>query len=138
MHGRHIAELTHELRRSASALVARRTREQQALRARLDAGDVRRSLAAIRGRMIAVDGRLTAASRRARDQAHAKLAAVSARLEALSPLAVLARGYAVAWNADRTAIIRRASQLSPGDRVRVTLHEGELDCEVRSHHGSDH
>jgi exodeoxyribonuclease VII large subunit len=55
---------------------------------------------------------------------------LAGRLENLSPLAVLARGYAVCWNAERTAIIRRASATSPGDRVHVTLHEGELDCEV--------
>jgi exodeoxyribonuclease VII large subunit len=138
MQGRHIAELSHELRRSATALIARRRREQQSLRARLDARDVRRNLAAIRGRLVAAEGRLIAATRRTRDGLHAKLAAAAARLDALSPLAVLARGYAVAWNGDRSAIIRKASQVSPGDRVRVTLREGELDCEVRSHHGSDH
>jgi exodeoxyribonuclease VII large subunit len=138
MQGRHIAELSHELRRSATTLIARRRREQQSLRARLDARDVRRNLAAIRGRLVAAEGRLIAATRRTRDGLHAKLAAAAARLDALSPLAVLARGYAVAWNGDRSAIIRKASQVSPGDRVRVTLHEGELDCEVRSHHGSDH
>jgi exodeoxyribonuclease VII large subunit len=138
MQGRHIAELSHELRRSATTLIARRRREQQSLRARLDARDVRRNLAAIRGRLVAAEGRLIAATRRTRDGLHAKLGAAAARLDALSPLAVLARGYAVAWNGDRSAIIRKASQVSPGDRVRVTLQEGELDCEVRSHHGSDH
>jgi exodeoxyribonuclease VII large subunit len=137
MQGRHVAELSHALRRSAATLIARRTRDQQSLRARLDARDVRRNLAAIRGRLVAAEGRLIAATRRRRDGLHATLAAAAARLDALSPLAVLARGYAVAWNGDRSAIIRKASQVSPGDRVRVTLHEGELDCEVRSH-GSDH
>ena len=53
------------------------------------------------------------------------------RLESLSPLAVLARGYAVCWNADQTRIIRRAAQASVGDRVTVTLSEGELNCDVR-------
>ena len=28
-------------------------------------------------------------------------------------------------------IIRSAAAVGPGDHVRVTLHEGELDCEVR-------
>jgi exodeoxyribonuclease VII large subunit len=138
MRGRHIVELTHELRRSATALLARRAREQRALHARLDASDVRRTLAASRGRLVATDGRLQAAGRRTRDGAAGRLTALAARLDALSPLAVLARGYAVAWNADRTSIIRRASDVAAGDRVRVTLHEGELDCEVRSSHGSDH
>ena len=52
------------------------------------------------------------------------------RLENLSPLAVLARGYAVCWNADRTAIIRDADQVAPGERFRVTLQRGELRGQV--------
>ena len=53
------------------------------------------------------------------------------RLETLSPLAVLGRGYAVCWNADRTQALRDAADVARGDRVRVTLAKGELDCEVR-------
>ena len=71
-------------------------------------------------------------------RAQARLLALAGRLDNLSPLAVLARGYAVCWNADRTAIVRTAAAVTPGDRVRVTLHEGELDCEVRGSHGPDH
>jgi exodeoxyribonuclease VII large subunit len=44
---------------------------------------------------------------------------------------VLGRGYAVAWNADRTRVLRDAAAVAPGDTVRVTLHQGELDCEVK-------
>ena len=138
MQARHIAELSHALRRSTTAIVARRTREHEARRLRLEARDVRRALTGIRGRLTAADGRLHAVARRTRERALARLAALTGRLETLSPLAVLARGYAVCWNADRTAIVRGASAVSSGDRVRVTLNEGELDCEVRSSHGSDH
>jgi exodeoxyribonuclease VII large subunit len=60
----------------------------------------------------------------------ARLRATAARLHTLSPLAVLGRGYAVCWNDDRTRIIRDASTVSAGERVRVTLERGELECEV--------
>jgi exonuclease VII large subunit len=43
---------------------------------------------------------------------------------------VLARGYAVCWNGDRTAVIRDASSVAVGDAVTVTLARGELSCEV--------
>jgi exodeoxyribonuclease VII large subunit len=138
LQGRHISELTHALRRSAATLVARRGREHQARHARLESTDVRRSLAGIRGRIVAAETRLRAVARRDRDRAEARLTALAGRLETLSPVAVLARGYAVCWNGDRTAIVRRASQVHEGDRVRVTLNQGELDCEVRGRHGSDH
>jgi exodeoxyribonuclease VII large subunit len=137
MQGRHVSELTHALRRSGTALVARRAREHQGRVSRLEANDVRRRLAAMRGRIDAADSRLHAIAGRVCERARSRFAALTGRLETLSPLAVLARGYAVCWNDDRTAIIRQASAVTPGDRVRVTLHEGELDCEVRSAHGSD-
>ena len=57
--------------------------------------------------------------------------AAAARLDSLSPLAVLGRGYAVCWNADRTRIVRDAATVAPGDQVTVTLNRGELRCHVR-------
>ena len=132
MRGRHAAELAHQLRRIAGAHVARRERAYRALRLRLEARDLRRHLAVIRSRLAAAGGRLDAADRTVRHRAQARLASVAGRLENLSPLAVLARGYAVCWNADRTAIIRSASAVAAGDRVRVTLQNGELHCEVRA------
>jgi exodeoxyribonuclease VII large subunit len=138
MRGRHLAELTHTLKRAAAALTARRIREHQLLRSRLDAQDVRRHLAGFRSGLASRETRLQAAFGRRRDRATLRVRECVARLESLSPLAVLARGYAVAWNGDRSAILRSASEVTPGDRVRVTLHDGEIDCEVRSSHGSDH
>jgi exodeoxyribonuclease VII large subunit len=131
MRGRHAAELTHQLRRAATAHLARRERAYRGLRLRLESRDLRRSLSNIRSRLGAADSRLGAAAGRARHRAESRLSSLAGRLENLSPLAVLARGYAVCWNEERTAIIRSASAVSPGDRVRVTLQEGELQCDVR-------
>lgn len=131
LRGRTAAELTHRLRRAATSHIARRQQQYRALRLALEARDVRRRLASIRGRLTAADGRLTAAARRTRDRADARFRVLVGRLENLSPLAVLARGYAVCWNENRTAIIYNAAAVRSGDRVRVTLHEGELHCDVR-------
>jgi len=60
------------------------------------------------------------------------LRTLAGRLESLSPLAVLGRGYAVCWNEERTAIVRSAGSVAPGDRVHVTLADGEIDCRVDS------
>lgn len=130
MHGRHAAELTHELKRGVLALLARQGREYRALRQRLDAQDIRRRLAASRGRLTTADERLRAAAVRGRERADTRFRVLAGRLESLSPLGVLARGYAVCWNADRTAIIRSAADVTPGDRVLVTLNEGEITCKV--------
>ena len=130
LHGRHAADLTHQLKRAMLARLARQGRDFRALRQRLDAQDVRRRLAASRGRLTTADERLRAAAVRGRERADTRFRVLAGRLESLSPLAVLARGYAVCWNADRTAIVRSADMVTPGDRVKVTLHEGEITCKV--------
>jgi exodeoxyribonuclease VII large subunit len=135
MRGRHAADLAHELRRALRARVAARERTYQSLRLALETFDLRRRLGRVRTRLVAADGRLAGASARSRHRADGRLRGAAARLEALSPLAVLGRGYAVCWNADRTVVIRDSAAVAKGDRVRVTLARGELDCNVitRSH-----
>jgi exodeoxyribonuclease VII large subunit len=130
MRGRHAADLAHELRRELRARIAGRERQYRELRLKLETFDVRRRFGAIRTRLAGVDGRLGTAAARAQHAKAARLAAAAARLDTLSPLAVLGRGYAVVWNADRTAIVRDARTVTEGDRVQVTLERGELDCTV--------
>ena len=94
--------------------------------------DAGRRLAEIRTRLVSVDGRMRGAAARRRDRARAQLQHAVGRLETLSPLAVLGRGYAVAWNADKTSVLRDASTVAAGDTVHVRLERGELKCEVHS------
>ena len=131
MRGRHVAELSHDLHRAGRGVTAPRLRRYQTLRLRLEAHDMRRTLAQIRNRLVGGRGLLQSAMTKRYHLADARFKAGAARLDSLSPLAVLARGYAVCWNGDRTAIVRDAGNVSSGDRVRVTLHRGELDCEVK-------
>jgi len=130
MRGRHAADLTHELRRGLRAQVSARERLYQSLRLGLETFDLRRRLGRVRTRLVAADGRLASASADRRHRADGRLRGAAARLHALSPLAVLGRGYAVCWNADRTVVIRDAAAVAKGDRLRVTLARGELDCAV--------
>ena len=132
MRGRHAAELTHEMRRALRASIARRERTYQALRLALETFDLRRRLGRVRTRLVTDEGRLAAAIAKRRHAADARLRGAAARLESLSPLAVLGRGYAVCWNADRTEIIRNAESVRDGDRIRVTLDRGELQADVQS------
>ena len=130
MRGRHCAETTHALRNAARSGLSRRTRRYQELRNNLEQFDLQRRLGTIRARLIRVDGALRTAATERNHLAGSQLQNCAARLESLSPLGVLGRGYAVCWNADRTKVIRKASEVSSGDRVRVTLAEGELQCNV--------
>jgi exodeoxyribonuclease VII large subunit len=56
-------------------------------------------------------------------------AGTAARLEVLSPLKTLSRGYAIASTGDGT-VLTDTSQLAAGDRVCLQLHRGKALCRV--------
>jgi len=130
MLGRRTDDVSHQLLRAIRTRLGRRERAYQVLRLTLERFEVGRRFAAVRTRLVAADGRLRANVDRRVHGADARFRANAARLESLSPLAVLGRGYAVCWNADRTAIIRDEAAVTSGDKVHVKLERGELDCTV--------
>src|SRR5262249_10768121 len=117
MRGRHAAELTHQLQGTLRQGMDARARTYPALRQRLEQRDLARRLAAIRARLVAARGRLSGAAGRTRHRADVRFRALAGRLENLSPLAVLGRGYAVCWNADKSVVVRSAASVAPGDAV---------------------
>lgn len=130
MRGRHAAELDHQLRTAMTAALALDTRRWTTLRQRLEQRDLTRRLSLIRTRLSAADAKLGAAVQRAQHRSNSALRVLTGRLDSLSPLAVLARGYAVCWTEDRTSIVRDAAGVAEGDRVQVTLARGEIECRV--------
>ena len=54
------------------------------------------------------------------------------RLEGVSPLAVLARGYALVYGEGGT-LLTQSSQVSPGDELAITLREGRIWARVVEH-----
>ena len=123
-------DLQARLARVAHARTVRLGQRVDALRLRLQRRDVRRVAAELQTRLVRVDGRLRARVEARRLAALAQVRELAGRLNAMSPLAVLGRGYAVCWNEDRTSIIRTSRAVQPGDGVRVTLADGELACRI--------
>ena len=131
MRGRHVAELTGQVRAALRQRLANTARRVTASERSLERHDPRRRLASTRARLASGRSRLDAAVTRRQARADAGFRALAARLDSLSPLAVLGRGYAVCWDATRTRALRAADEAAPGDTVRVTLGRGELTCEVK-------
>ncbi len=140
MRDRRATELTNDLGRAIRDGLDVRARRHRTLRTALDTFDLRHRLAAVRGRLQAATSALGVAVSRRRLRLESRLGSAAGRLDSLSPLAVLGRGYAVCWDATGTRVLRRASETAPGEGVRVRLHEGELRCDVREiikQHGTD-
>ncbi len=60
-----------------------------------------------------------------------RLGELSGMLDLLSPLAILGRGYSLTYKLPEGILVRQAGILSRGDLIRVRLHEGKIECEVR-------
>ena len=96
--------------RLCAALPARLTREEQ-------------KLAVLRQRLLSA-GQGGLHKRRLR------FAQTVATLDAISPLRVLARGYAVATKGKRGAVVTDAAALEAGDTLHIRFAKGAADCRV--------
>jgi exodeoxyribonuclease VII large subunit len=90
---------------------------------------LRSRLAEARARFESAYGACNAAMQKQMTGAEKQLGLAAASLDALSPLAVLHRGYAIAHKEDGT-LLRDARSVSVGDSVRVRLAKGTLDSRV--------
>jgi len=96
---------------------------------RLARGLTARSQRAV-DRLDRTGDRLTSGIQVRVEQSRALLTAHSARLDALSPLKILARGYAVARDADGR-VLKQVKQLPAGREFRLRVTDGEVDARVR-------
>jgi exodeoxyribonuclease VII large subunit len=81
-----------------------------------------------------LQARLIAGMRRRLELAQSQWRQISQTLHALSPLATLARGFAIVQRADTGAIVSDAGTVKPGERVQARLARGRLDCLVEQTH----
>jgi exodeoxyribonuclease VII large subunit len=131
LRSREVSELGYQLARQMRERLTARSRRVAHVWRQLESFDLGRRLGSIRTRLATSDARLRAGIVRREHQAETRLRESAGRLASLSPLAVLGRGYAVAWDGSRSRVLRDAADVRPGDRVTVTLARGELDCDVR-------
>ena len=76
--------------------------------------------------------RLSLAVRRGLERCTHALESLGGKLEHLSPLKVLARGYSITRRADSAEVIKEAGQVAPGERIESWLDRGYLISCVES------
>ena len=96
---------------------------------RLAPAQLRGRLSDARARFDSAYTECNAATAARLEQAKTRLGLAAASLDALSPLAVLQRGYAIAQDKDGR-LVRDATAVAPGDALRVRLAKGRLNCRV--------
>jgi len=62
---------------------------------------------------------------------HGELRALAGKLDSLSPLAIMSRGYSICLRLPGREIVKESAMLVAGDQVDIRLHRGSVQCDVR-------
>jgi len=129
-------ELAGRLNAAPRRLVAARRARVETLRAELSRLSPARTLADLHQRFRRLDDNLARAGRSVLERRRAKLEVLGRSLQALGPEQTLARGYAIVFDSGGR-VLRDASQVAPGDRVRARLARGRLRARVEERDEGD-
>jgi exodeoxyribonuclease VII large subunit len=119
----------HSMERVLRTRIRGRRMRLRSVAERLRRSDVRQALAMRSARLARLRARLERAGASIIPRERERFSVAARALESLSPLAVLARGYAIAFN-EKREVIKRAADVRSGDMLRVRVHEGEIGCRV--------
>jgi exodeoxyribonuclease VII large subunit len=129
--GRHlqrIDEQEYRARERIRAVLALRERARRGLEARLQRFDMRPRLAADRRRLEAAETVAVQAIRIHLARRRSALQQLITKIEQLSPLRILERGYAIVSN--QQGIVKDPAEAPPGSAIHVRLAKGALQAEV--------
>ncbi len=125
-----IDDLVFRMAEIERALLQRYRSRLDVASARIRHFDLRRQLGGMRREIEAHVSALAAAAQRFLLQHRMSLEKASARLEELSPVKILERGYALVFDASGN-LIKDASQVKRGDDIRARLARGEIAAKVK-------
>ena len=129
-------DLSFRLERAERQLVERWRRRCESASAAVRHYDARQRLAAVRQRLEANERNLALAASARLLAGRSLLERLSAALKALSPLAILNRGYALVFNA-QGQLVKDAGRLSPGDEIAARVARGRLRARVQGVESSE-
>jgi exodeoxyribonuclease VII large subunit len=123
-----IGILERRYEKAALAVLDRSTDRFVALNARLAAQSPENRLKLTGEKLSALDKRRDAAFLRYMDRLERQLGEKAARLDSLSPLKVLSRGYSLVYKED--SLLSSSESLKKGDKVKITFGSGGAEAEI--------
>jgi exodeoxyribonuclease VII large subunit len=131
-HTQRLDDLDQRMRLALRANVLRKQQRLETLSTRLWRENPRHRLEALCAHAATLRQRLVTTFAGTLNALEQRLALASRTLDAVSPLATLARGFAVVSRADDGALLRDASQAAVGTEIEARLAEGRLRANVTS------
>ncbi len=132
---RAVGVLTGRLERACRGFVDRRREAAAKLAAAAVLSYPERLLEARRQRVDDLAADLRGVMERFLERLRLRRDALAGRLDALSPLAILTRGYALCRRSDDGRVVSSVTAVAPGERVDVLVSDGRLECDVRAVEG---
>jgi exodeoxyribonuclease VII large subunit len=120
----HLLRLAARLQEAARASIATRRAELARGRLGLERASPAGRVASERARMADLKARLLALQREVLSEAQRRFQRLEARLDAMSPLKVMSRGYAVAFRRRDGGVVRSISDVQPGELLGIKLASG--------------
>jgi len=124
-----VDDLTHRLAQAQRRIVEYQRRRFETLSAAVRHYDARRVLASMRKDLQAQTAALLSTLGTLLQERRRRFERMESTLQALSPLAILARGYALVFD-HAGGLLRDASKVQPGDTISARLAQGTLDARV--------
>lgn len=129
-------DLVYRLAQAQRGLIEKQRRRFETLSAAVRHYDVRRVLAGMRKDLNAQATALVSAFRNLLLERKVRLERMDTALQALSPLAILERGYALVFDASGK-LLKDAAQVKVGDEISVRLAKGTVEARVKKRRGSN-
>jgi exodeoxyribonuclease VII large subunit len=125
-----VDDLVNRLLHAERDVLERQRRRYETLSAAVRHYDLRLVLAGVRRELDARVSSMAAAARNTLLQKRARLERLASQMEALSPVAILERGYALVFDADGQ-LVKDAQRVKAGEDIRARVARGEIEATVK-------
>jgi exodeoxyribonuclease VII large subunit len=125
-----VDDLVYRMAHAERDLLERQRRRYETLAAAVRHYDLRLVLAGVRRELDNKISGMAAAAHSLLLQKRARLERLTSQMEALSPVAILERGYALVFDTSGK-LVKDADSVKPGDEIKARVARGEIEATVR-------